>query len=293
MKILLAGGSGLIGAAMEKYWLERGYEVYNLSRSPKGKNHFYWDIASRKIDCPILNEIDVVINLTGESLTNKRWSDQQKIKLHNSRIDSTNFLFELSSQMTNLKHYISASGITCFGFHEENIPFKESDDYGTDYLSLLVKDWEKAANQFERICNTSVIRIGVVLAKEGGALLKMLPAVKLGIGSPIGSGKQIMPWIHLNDLVRMFDFILSKQLVGIFHGISACDSNQKVMKTIAQRLNKPFFMPAVPAFLLKLLYGEMAILLLEGLQVSNDKIKESGFQFEYDTLEKAIDVCLD
>jgi uncharacterized protein len=293
MKILLAGGSGLIGAAMERYWIERGHEVFNLSRSPKQKTHFYWDIASRTIDCPILHEIDVVVNLTGESLTEKRWSKRQKVKLHQSRIESTNFLYELRSAMTNLKHYISASGITCFGFHQHNIPFTESDAYGGDYLSLLVKDWELAAKQFETVCTTSIVRIGVVLAKEGGALLKMLPAIKMGIGSPIGSGNQMMPWIHLDDLVRMFDFIIENRLEGIYHGISGCDSNRVVMKTIAKQLNKPFFMPAVPAFLIQLLYGEMSILLLEGLQVSNAKICDKGYHLEYDSLEKALNKCLD
>jgi uncharacterized protein (TIGR01777 family) len=286
--ILIAGGTGLVGSKLVSLLKEKGHTVSVLSRNPKGEGQFYWNPIEGKIDEGILKEVQVLINLSGAGIADKRWSDTRKKELYQSRIGTNTFLSEKVGKMPNLEQFITSSGINAYGFENPEKWFTETDSFGKDYISQLVKDWEESADFFQSSCKVAKIRTAVVLAKEGGALQKMLPTVKFGIGSPLGTGNQTMCWIHADDLSRLFAHVIEFQLDGAYNGLAGTCSNLEFTKNLAEVLQKSFWFPAVPAFMLQLLFGEMSIILLKGLKASNEKIKSTGFEFLYTDLKAAL-----
>ncbi len=287
-KIVIAGGTGLIGQKLEKQLAASGHEVFILTRSPKENNHIYWNPAKGEISKDKLEKIDVIVNLTGAGIADKRWSESRKKVLYDSRINTTDFLFEHLDDFPNAKQYVSASGINCYGYDSIGREFVERDPFGSDYLSSLVKSWEEHADQFSKKgISVSKIRISMVLSDRGGALDRLKKIAKIGLASPLGSGKQEMTWIHETDLVRLFDHVISNELSGAWNALNDYSPNATFMKTLANRFNKSMWMPKVPAFVMKLVFGEMSEMLLKGVPVSNQAIKETGFQFNYSNLEEA------
>jgi uncharacterized protein (TIGR01777 family) len=231
--------------------------------------------------------------LSGAGIADKRWTKKRKIELHDSRIKTNQFLFSLTDNMPNLKQFICSSGINCYGYEESVIIHKESDPYGNDYLSQLVKQWEESADLFLVKCPVTKIRTAVVLDSEGGALKKMISAIKIGLGSPLGSGKQDVAWIHITDLVRVFEHTIDKNLDGSYNAIADFTPNKEFNQKIAEILNKSFWAPNVPSFILKLVLGEMSIILLEGVKASHEKLSSTGFEFKFKTLDPTLkDVLL-
>jgi uncharacterized protein len=288
MTILIAGGTGLIGRKLETTLSEKGHRVFILSRNPRKENQHKWNPGQNEIDFPFFDQINVLINLSGEGIADKRWSAKRKKELYDSRIGTNVFLHSLVGRMPNLKQFISSSGINCYGYTNPEKVYQENDPFGKDYLSQLVKSWEESADLFVPKAKVAKIRTAVVLDKSGGALQKMSAAIKLGIGSPLGTGKQMMPWIHSEDLVDLFVHVIEHELQGAFNAVSHNHSNKDFMKAIAKTLGKPFFFPNVPSFAMKLLFGEMSSVLLDGLNASNDKIIKSGFNFRFKTLDAAL-----
>lgn len=286
--ILIAGGTGLVGKRLQKELKLQGHSISILSRNPKGENQFFWNPAEGKMDESCLADVHVVINLSGAGIADQRWTDSRKKELHESRIGTNRFLFEKIDKMPKLEQFITSSGINAYGFDNDARIYIENDPFGTDYISQLVKEWEESADLFEEKCKVVKIRTAVVLDENGGALSKMLTPIKMGIGSPLGSGKQIMCWIHAIDLTRLFAHAIDRQLEGAYNAIGGYCSNKEFMKSIAVELNKPFWFPAVPAFTLKMLFGEMAILLLKGIKASNAKILSTDFTFQYSDLKAAL-----
>jgi uncharacterized protein (TIGR01777 family) len=286
--IMIAGGTGLIGQALEKKLLSKGHAVRILTRNPTQKNHYYWNPSKKEIDEIALQEVTVFINLSGAGIAEKRWTSARKLELAASRIGTNTFLASKLSKFPKLKQFISSSGINCYPLDNTSKIYTEEDDFGTDYLSQLVKDWEASADLFEKKCVVAKIRTAVVLSPNGGALSKMIPAIKMGIGSPLGSGNQAMAWIHIDDLVDLFTFVLENKLAGAYNAVTACTSNKNFMKSLANHLNKPFWFPNVPSFVLKIIFGEMSTVLLDGVQVSNQKITDLGFKFHKNILEQAL-----
>ena len=286
--IMIAGGTGLIGKALEKKLLEIGYSVRILTRNPTANNHYFWNPYLNEIDESSLSEVNVVINLSGAGIADKRWNKGRKDVLASSRIGTNEFLASKISKMPLLEQFISSSGINCYPLVNTSKIYTERDDFGTDYLSQLVKRWEESADLFLSKCPVAKIRTAVVLSPNGGALSKMLPAIKMGIGSPLGSGNQAMAWIHIDDLVALFVFAIENQLTGPFNAVTACTSNKNFMKALAKQYKKPFWFPNVPSFVLKLIFGEMSTVLLDGVQVSNQKITDLGFKFHKNILEQAL-----
>lgn len=283
--LLIAGGTGLVGKRLQ-YELElQGHKVSILSRNPKGKDQFFWNPADGKIDESCLKDVQILINLSGAGIADERWTDARKKELYDSRIDTNTFLFEQLDKMPNLEQFITSSGINAYGFDNDARVYIENDTFGTDYISQLVKEWEESADLFKEKCKVVKIRTAVVLDENGGALARMLTPIKMGMGSPLGSGEQVMCWIHAVDLARLFAHVIEHQLEGAFNAIGGYCSNKEFMKSIADELNKPFWFPSVPAFSLKLLFGEMAILLLKGIKASNAKILSTGFTFQYTDLK--------
>lgn len=287
--VILAGGTGLIGKALRKVLEEKHMEVRVLTRgsSDYSKHLYHWNPAQQEIDKTIFDGVTSIINLCGAGIADGRWSSSRKKELLDSRIEPANFLAQFKSEMPQLEQYISASGINCYGYADTGKSYTETDDYGTDYLSQLVKKWEASAEEFSNVCRVSSIRISMVLTHDGGALKKMILPIKLGIGSPVGSGKQWMPWIHIDDLNAIFLHVLTHKLSGKFNACSEMVDNKTFMQTFAKTLNKPFFFPNVPAFVMKLIFGEMSSILLNGVQVSNKKLLDSGYTIKYPCLKEA------
>jgi hypothetical protein len=293
-KILITGGTGLVGTRLTEHFLKEGYEVFHLSRSEGGSGvvkTYQWDIHNNYIDEEAL-KVDYIIHLAGAGVADSRWTSKRKQIIYNSRIDSTNLLFQkVKENGIKLKGLISASAIGYYGLDTGDSICMETDNPGKDFLADVVVDWEKAADQFENELNipTAKIRIGVVLSNEGGALPKLVQPIKFGVGAPIGSGQQYMSWIHLDDLVGIFAFAIEKNLRGTYNAVAPNpETNKSLSKQAAKALNKPFFFPNVPGFVLKLIFGEMAGILLGGNRVSSKKIEENGFIFKFPTASKAL-----
>lgn len=284
--VLIAGGSGLIGKKLNQVLSKKGYKVYTLTRNAKHRGQIYWNPAQQTIEGKHLDKVNIIINLTGENIGEKRWTSERKKALQESRSKTTQFLHSLVANIPNLEYYISASGINCYE-QDEKIHV-ESDPYGTNFLAKLVKEWEAVSDLFQSNCKVAKLRISMVLSKRGGALDKMLLPVKLGLGSPIGTGKQMMPWIHIEDLCNLFVHAIENELTGTFNAVANCDTNHDFMKALAKAVNRLFFMPKVPAFLIKLMLGEMSVLVLEGTNASNEKIKNTGFVFQHDNIETTL-----
>jgi uncharacterized protein len=285
--ILIAGGSGLIGRKLVQKLRSDGHTVRVLSRRPKG-DECLWDPAKDVLHVPDADAVQVIINLSGAGIGDKRWTKARKEELHSSRIGTNRFLFSKRALFSNLELFISSSGINCYGYDHPERVHAEEDPFGNDYVSNLVKDWEESADLFKATCKVTKIRTAVVLDKDGGALAKMLPIIKLGLGSPLGSGQQRMPWIHVDDLIAIFSHVINNSLEGAYNALSASPTNREFMRSLSQTMSKPFFMPAVPSFALKLMFGEMSGILLDGLQASNEKIKSTGYQFKYGDLNIAL-----
>ncbi len=284
--ILIAGGTGFIGRRIQKLLENSNYKVSILSRSPKKSNEFQWDPSKGEIDKKALENVSAIINLCGSGIGDKRWTVKRKEELFHSRIEPTKFLYSLIKDLPDLECYISASGISCYGFEDNQKIYSEENPFGSDYLSQLVKSWENVANLFESQCRVVKMRTAVVLDEKEGALSKIAKPIQIGIGSELGDGKQIMSWVHIDDLTNAFLFAIQNTIAGSFNIVGGNHSNKEFSKTLAKTLNKPFFFPKVPAFILNLILGEMAGIVLKGVNVSNQKIVAAGFKFHFTDLEK-------
>jgi uncharacterized protein (TIGR01777 family) len=291
--VLITGAGGLIARELSKQ-LENEYTVQFLTRHKKRENEFMWDINKGMIDEKALEDVSHVIHLAGANISEKRWTDERKKELISSRVDSAQLILKtLQKNNRVLKSFISASGINYYGTETTNKIFTEKDGPGNDFLSEVVMVWEKAADEFkekhvaERVVK---LRTAVVLSEKDGALKKMLPTIKMAIGSPLGSGKQYMPWIHIKDICSMYEFAIKQHDIdGAFNAVAPeHTTNKELTDMIAQILKKPMFMPNVPTFALQLLFGELSDAVLKGSRASSEKIRKAGFQFEFPELDKAL-----
>jgi uncharacterized protein (TIGR01777 family) len=286
-RIVIAGGSGLVGSKLQDLLESRGHQVAILTRSPSGKRHFFWDPSKKRIDLPELAETQILINLSGAGIADERWTAKRKRLLRDSRVGTNEFLLSLTDQMPELEQFISASGINAYGYDHPSKVYSETDPYGHDYLSTLVKDWEKSALGFESVCKVAVVRTAIVLDAHDGALKRLMPMVKIGAGSPIGTGKQMMPWIHIDDLCRIYLHIIEKGLDGTYNAVTDQCSNKEFLWVLTRVLKRAFYLPNVPAIILRAMFGQMASMLLNGVKASNEKIRSTGFTFTHPTLEGA------
>lgn len=296
MNVLITGGTGLVGKAIIHLLEETGYSVAVLSRNRNIKSikSFHWDVQKEELDEAAIDFADIIIHLAGENISSKRWTEHQKVNIIDSRVKSTNLIFQvLERKQKKLKAFISASAIGYYGTYTSDKIFEEEDQSGYDFLAETVIKWEESVKRINTLgIPINLLRIGVVMSLKGGALTKMLAPVKMGIGSAIGSGKQWMPWIALEDLASLFLFLIEKgrndagfKGIQTYNAVSPNKINNKMlMKSLAKSLKMPFIMPAVPAFVFKLIYGEMSMILLEGSRVSSEKILKEGFEFKYHSI---------
>ena len=291
-KVLLGGGSGLVGNRLSQLLTNKGYDVWVLSRSAKGKkNTIEWDVKNQKLDASAIADYDHIINLTGAGIVDEPWTDERKKEIVDSRVKSTELLAKaISSNSNKPKSFVSASAVGYYGFVTGEHIFKENDASCNDFLAETCELWEQSTNSIKKLgIPTALIRIGIVLDKNGGALKEMAKPVKLYAAAPLGSGKQYMPWIHIDDLCRMFIHAMENKLEGPHNAGAPNKVNNKTFtKVLAKVLNRPFFLPNVPAFMMKLILGTRALLVLEGSRVSPEKIQNTGFKFQYTELEGAL-----
>jgi uncharacterized protein len=292
--ILITGASGLIGTRLTQLLLDQGYQVAHLSRNhQRSKARIYlWDINKKQIDPHAFEGIDTIIHLAGAGIADKPWTDERKWEILKSRTESTKLLFEeLRNHKHSVKTFISASAIGYYGFEDYEKLHKENDESGTDFLANVVRQWEA---EIDRITELNIrvvkIRIGIVLDANQGALKELVKPVKYYAGAPLGTGDQYVSWIHLEDLVAIFmKAIQDETMQGAYNGVAPHPvTNRELTKAIATQLGKPLFLPAVPEFVLKVLLGEMANLVLKGNKVSSEKIQQAGFKFQYENVEKAL-----
>ncbi|WP_257656322.1 TIGR01777 family oxidoreductase [Parapedobacter lycopersici] len=296
-KILIAGGTGFVGKALIKHLINCGYIVNVLTRrnsidTTENIQYFKWDIENGFIDEKAFEGVTKIINLTGENITEKRWTEKRKVEIIESRIKAIDLLFKyVKTTGSNIHTFISSSATGYYGAFTSDEILTEESNNGNDFLANVCEKWEKSALQFESLGITTVIlRLGVVLGKEGGIYQRLAPLAKLGINISLGNGKQYLPWIDLRDLVRLYEFILkTNKISGVFNAVSSEHISMNVFsKTLLQSFGKMSFLPNVPAFIIKLFLGEMSAMLLEASKASNEKIKQTGFQFEFDTFEKSL-----
>lgn len=297
-KVLITGGTGLLGKALTKKLLSAGHPVVLLSRSAKsssvpGVSTFTWNVNKGEMDPEALHGVEYVVHLAGSGIADHRWTDAVKQEVLASRIKSMQLLeSEIRKQGIRLKAFTGGSAVGYYGMVTSYHTFKENDKPATsDFLVQCCQAWENTyahANEFsEKHC---VIRIGVVLSKDGGALKRMIPVFQWGLGSPIGSGRQYMPWVHIDDMSEiLFQSLFNPAMQGIYNAASPEPvRNREFSKQLAKALRRPFIAPAVPAFVLRAMFGEMGNVVLEGSAVDVKRLLEAGFVFQYPSLEKAL-----
>lgn len=283
--VLITGGTGLVGTAVRNLLVSKGYNVAVLSRQSQidGGKTFYWDYENGILDQEAIDFADVIIHLAGENISSKRWTPKQKKKIIDSRVKTTELLYSaVEKSQSKPQKIISSSAIGYYGSVTSNHIFTEEDGCGNDFLARTVVEWENAVDKFNDLgMATTKLRLGVVMSLKGGALPKMLSPVKMGIASPLGSGNQYVPWIALDDLARLFLFVIEKKdAASVYNAVNPQHiTNKELMRYFADKYHRLFIPFGVPAILFKMLFGEMAVILLEGSRVSADKIEKEGFRF--------------
>jgi uncharacterized protein (TIGR01777 family) len=290
-KVLITGGSGLIGRRLSFLLKSRGYEVRILSRSNNPKNNyktFVWNVSEQYINDSAFEGLNHIIHLAGAGIADKRWSEKRKKEIIASRVASTNLLYNTVKRLkTPLNSFISASATGYYGAVTSETIFEEKDKPAKDFLGKVCSLWEDSIFQFNEIkIRTVALRTGIVLSKDGGALKKM----KTPIITSLGNGKQYMPWIHIDDLCELYiKAIEDEQFKGAFNAVSPEHiSNLSFSKKISKIFNYPFLALGAPSFILQIVFGEMSTIILNGSRISANKIKQAGFKFKFENLEKAL-----
>ena len=293
--VLITGASGLVGTRLTELLLQSGYQVSHLGREKKSGSvrSFVWDVKKRTMDPKALEGVDVIIHLAGAGVAEKRWSPERKKEILESRTKSSSLLYEtLKNKKHLVKAVVSASAIGIYGFGlDDNKVMTEESPAGSDFLSNVVVEWEKAINQVNSLgIRLAKIRIGVVLSEKGGALVEMAQPIRLLVGSPLGTGRQLLSWIHMDDLCEIFiKAVEEDKMIGAFNAVTPhAVTNREMTKAIAKALHKPLWAPAVPPFVLRMVVGEMAEIVLNGSNISSSKIERAGFKFRFADLDAAL-----
>jgi uncharacterized protein (TIGR01777 family) len=296
--ILITGASGLIGTRLTEMLIGRNHHVSHLGRSKKAGNvpSFVWDVDNNKLDEDALTNVDTIVHLAGASVGEKRWTNERKNEILESRIRSTRLLFEtLRKGNHKVTSFVSASAIGYYGFESDGKFISEQHPAGTDFLASVTRQWEEETEKITGLgLRTVKLRIGIVLSEKGGALKQMATPVKFLVGAPLGSGNQYISWIHLDDLCNMFiKAIQDSNMRGAYNAVAPNPvTNRELTKVIASALKKPLILPPVPKFALAIILGEMAEIVVTGSKISPEKIMKEGFQYQYTRVEDAVRALL-
>ena len=292
--VLITGGTGLIGSRIVRSLQQKGHVIKILTRDPsrvKNAEAFYWDIESGQIDPKCLDDVDTIIHLAGAGIADKRWTKKRKQEIVDSRVKSTKLLFEtIEKTGAKIDTLISASGAGYYGHRGDEVLTEESGN-GTGFLAECCKLWEDAVDEGHKFCNRIIkLRIGIVLTRHGGALVELEKPVTFFAGAALGSGKQWIPWIHLSDMISIFEKAVEDPgFNGVYNTSSPFPvTNSEFTRIMAKKLFRPVWPVNVPEFVLKSLLGEMSEVILISDRNSAQKLLDSGFQFRYPALDDAL-----
>jgi len=292
--ILITGASGSVGRRLTRLLLDKGYQVSALSRTPghdPAVKTFIWDVNQGIIDERCIEGIDTIIHLAGAGIAEKRWTDARKKELIDSRTRSIGLIYDLlKTREHQVSSVISAAAIGYYSDRGDELMTEDSPP-NTDFMAHCCIEWENAVDGGQKLGLRIVkFRTGVVLDKDGGALPTLAKPIKLYVGSPIGNGRQWIPWIHWQDVVDMYLYGVENTIVnGIYNMVAPNPvTNAQLTQAVARQLHKPLWAPNVPAFVLKLMLGEMSTIVLGSTKASAQKIQDAGFSFKFTEVSAAL-----
>lgn len=296
MRILIAGATGLIGSSLVQLCLNEGIKVNYLTTSKskiqntKNYKGFYWNPKKGILDEAAFKDVTTIINLAGTSVS-KRWTYKNRKEIYNSRVDAANLIYEqLSKSAHMVTHYISASAIGIYPPSFTEMYTEESTAVDNSFLGKVVVAWEEAANKFNALgIRVACIRTGLVLDAKQGAFPQLVAPIKMGLGSALGSGKQWVSWIAIEDVTAIYMHCMKHGLEGVINAVAPSPvTNFYMTRRIAKKLNKKLWLPKVPSFVLRIVLGKMAALVIDGQLVHSDRLKETDFEFKYVSVEATI-----
>lgn len=297
MKILVTGATGFIGKDLCEKLLNEGHQIHYLTTSKtklinkKNYEGFLWDPAKTELDTAALKEVDAIINLAGHTI-NCQWNTTNKAWILNSRINSSDTLYNaLKKEKNQVKFILNASAIGIYKSSEQNLYNEKSNDFGSDFLADVCKQWEEANQRFQNLgIETAIARIGLLLSKETGVLHELNKVVSLGLGACLGNGKQWMSWIHKDDVIGAMAFLLNQQKSGIYNIVAPQPLHQKAfLEQLAKTKNRRIWLPNIPPSIIKLILGERAALVLSSQQVSSLKLEQNGYTFQFKDLKSTLE----
>ncbi|HRP67997.1 MAG TPA: TIGR01777 family oxidoreductase [Turneriella sp.] len=298
-KVLIAGATGFIGRYLIGYLLEKGDSIHALTRRKQNSeqsniSYFEWDVATGFIDGNAFDKVSSIINLTGANIGDQRWTNKRKTEILESRTKPIQLLYNyVREHSLKIDAFISSSAVGYYGAVTSDEVFIENSVKGADFLSEVCQKWEHAAFQFSALgARTVVLRKGVVIGKDGGIYQKLAPLAKRSLNTALGDGKQYLPWIDVRDVVRLYEFILThREVSGVYNAVA---TEHITMNDFSEALlasfGKKSILPNVPKFMIQIAVGEMSVMLLKGSKVSNQKLRNTGFEFEYEKIKNALDL---
>lgn len=294
--VCITGGTGLIGSSLMRILKLSSYRVLVLSREKSDDPDSilrFWDYRKGIIDDVALRDSDHFVHLAGANIGEGRWTPERKNEIRDSRVLSTRLLYETFSRMKKKpKTFISASAIGVYGHDTGGILLDEDRmKPGDDFLATVTKEWEEEVNKIRELgIRVVILRNGVVLSYFGGMVPRLMKIVRLGLAAPVGSGEQYISWVHLDDLIDLYKYCLEyRHIDGTFNAAAPNPvTNRTFMKTMATIMEKPYLLPNVPSFALRMVLGEKASIILGGNRISSKKIEAEGFRFKFDQLEDAL-----
>lgn len=295
--ILITGGSGLVGRHLTAALVQDGHAVRWMSRTAgerEGVRAHAWDLARGTMDESALAGADHIVHLAGASIGGGRWTRSRVRELIESRTRGPELMLECCARTGQWpKSFVSAAGVGYYGAVTTDHSCTEEDPPGTDTIARISVAWEKAVDRWSDHARVVKLRTAVVLAPDGGALVPLARIARWGAASPLGTGLQQMPWVHIEDLVRAYrQAVDDERMQGAFNVAASNVMNKELMRLLAMILHRPFILPAVPGWAMKSLLGDLATVLLEGSRVANGKLIATGFRFEHTSLEAALRALL-
>jgi len=300
MRVLITGATGFVGSGLVEKFLKRNYSVNVLTRNvPRAAvkfgtevEYFKWDPIKEDAPVEAFKNVDSIIHLLGENIAGKRWSEKVKKEIYDSRIIGTkNLINGMISSKADIKTFISTSAVGIYGVRGDEEITEEEALTPNDYLSKVCMDWEKVVHEsLPSTIRKCIFRVGVVLGRQGGALSKMEIPFKCGVGGVVGSGKQIMSWIHVDDLRELyFEAVKKDSFEGIINATAPKPVSNKVFtKSLGKVLSRPTILP-LPSFAAELALGELSTVLLDGQKVIPEKALKLGYKFQYSTIDNALE----
>lgn len=298
--VLLTGGTGFIGKHLTDVLIDKGFSVSILSRSPRKNTssvtYYKWNLKGNYIETEAILKADYIIHLAGEGIVEKRWTKKRKEAILESRIKPIELIYSvLKENNKTLDAFVSASAVGIYGAKTGPEICTENTPPANDFLGTTCQKWEKAADQMNILgIRTIKIRTGIVLGKNEGFLKKITPIFKAGLGAILGTGRQYLPWIHVEDLCQIYaKALLDPKIEGAYNAtITDNTTNATLSRILAQLFGYTMWMPKIPPFFIKFILGEMSVAVLEGQRVSSEKIQKTGFEFQYTDIQATLSISL-